>query len=405
MSELIKKHIMKNQNQISRRNFIQLTGIAIAGTSLAGCGMFGKQNKLKIYESRAMGCFMGAAIADAMGGPVECQHYKRIAKFFPDFRDHIPYNRPPATLLKLHPGYALDEAPGNVTDDTYIRMDLARFVLETDPPYTASSFAPWLIKHANLKNWWIQAVRALERVADGSVSPEEGGMHHMQGGGGAWWQPLSILHAADPDKASAVTADMCRIWKAPLEQDILSSVVAGQAAAYKKGATIDSVVNAILDDSGPLARKLFSRAVEIAKKAKNTKDLYEQIYNNLLVKSCSTKVDGPMPERLEPIDKLDGIYTGILFAEQQPLALAYFVYGEGDPYKTVLTAVKGGRDSDSIASNTAAWLGALHGISVWPKKWVDTVQQANISRMNLLETGQKLIEKGLGNNTVKLDLM
>ena len=95
----------------------------------------------------------------------------------------------------------------------------------------------------------------------------------------------------------------------------------------------------------------------------------------------------------------------VLFAEQQPLALAYFVYGQGDPHKTVLTAVKGGRDADSIACNSAAWLGALHGISVWPKKWRDTVQQANLKRMNLKQCARKLIARGLENGTVRLDLM
>lgn len=103
--------------------------------------------------------------------------------------------------------------------------------------------------------------------------------------------------------------------------------------------------------------------------------------------------------------RIESPYNGILFAEQQPLALAYFVYGQGDPHKTLLTAVKGGRDADSIACNTAAWLGALHGIGVWPKKWVDTVQQANLRRMNLERTGNDLIEKALENGTVRLDVM
>jgi len=282
---------MNNNHFISRRQFVQITGTAVAGVSLAGCNLSSEEKKFEIYRSRAMGCFMGAAIADAMGGPVECQHYKRIARYFPDFRDHISYNMPPATFISLKPGYALDDAPGSITDDTFIRMDLARYMLENNPPYTAASFAPWLSENADFSNWWDPARKAVERVVEGKVTPEEGGKQHKQGGGGAWWQPVSILHAADPDKASAVTADMCRIWKAPLEQDILSSVVAGQAAAYKEGATIDSVVNAILDDSGPLARKLFTRAVEIARKADHPVDLYENIYQHLLVKSCITEVE------------------------------------------------------------------------------------------------------------------
>jgi len=102
---------------------------------------------------------MGAAIADAMGGPVECQHYKRIARYFPDFQEHLSYNMPPATFMELKPGYALDEAPGSIIDDTFIRMYLAHYVLENNPQYSASSFAAWLMENADFSNWWGQAVK------------------------------------------------------------------------------------------------------------------------------------------------------------------------------------------------------------------------------------------------------
>ncbi|MHC4179818.1 MAG: ADP-ribosylglycohydrolase family protein, partial [Planctomycetota bacterium] len=114
----------------------------------AACVASEDEPRGKTYRSRALGSFLGAAIADAMGGPVECQHYKRIAKEFPDFEDFLPYRRPPG-LIRLGPGYALDGAPGNITDDSYIRQDLARFLIENDPPYTAGRFAPWLLKRAD----------------------------------------------------------------------------------------------------------------------------------------------------------------------------------------------------------------------------------------------------------------
>jgi ADP-ribosylglycohydrolase len=401
---------MKSDMDMSRRGFIALSTLSALGAGMDSSGVFGADRtgseELAIYRSRAMGCFMGAAIGDAMGGPVENQHYLRIAEKFPDFQDLIRYDTPGTLLTVGSSGYALQPAAGTITDDTAIRIQLARYVLETDLPYTATKFAPWLSEHADFSNWWNVAVKALKRVESGEVTAEESGLHHIQGGGGGWWQPIGILYAGDPQKASAVTADMCRIWKAPLEQDILSSVVAGQAAAFKKGATVDSVVNAVMDDSGPLAKKLFTRAVDIAAKAKNPTELYENMYENCLVRSCTTEVDGPMPERLKPVyNKEKPEYNGILFAEQQPLALAYFVYGQGDPHKTLLTAVKGGRDADSIATNTASWLGALKGIEGWPKKWVDTVQEANVGKINLEQMSQDLIAKGLKNQTVRLDLM
>ena len=386
----------------TRRQVMSCAAGVAATHLLPACGASSKDDAaIRSYRNKAMGCFLGAAIGDAMGGPIECQHYKRIAKEFPDFDTLLPYRKPPG-LISLGPGYALGDEPGNITDDTYIRLDLARYLLGNEPPYTASRFADWLLENADFRNWWSVAVRALKRVEKGEVTAENSGLTHRQGGGGGWWQPVAILHAADPQAASAVATDLCRIWKAPLEQDILSSVVAGQAAAFQQGATIDSVVDAVLADSGTLARKLFVRAVEIARRAGTALELYERLYAHCLVERCSTEVDGPMPPRVEPRDYADGFYSGILFAEQQPLALAYFVYGQGDPKRTVLTAVKGGRDADSIATNTASWLGALAGESIWPRDWLDTVQQANLARVDLRQVGGQLVTRGLRNGTVRL---
>ena len=393
---------------LRRREFVaSLCGVA--GVLTTGCGTRDAPSpeddvraQTAAYRDKTYGCFMGAAIADAMGGPVECQHYKRIAREFPDFEDFLTYRKPPG-VIDIGPGYALHDAPGNITDDSNIRADLSRFLLQNDPPYTVARFAPWLIESADFNNWWKVAVQAVRMVQNGKASAEEAGLSHRQGGGGGWWQPLAILHAADPSAASAVAADLCRIWKAPLEQDILSSVVAGQAEAFRSGSTIDSVVEAVIRDSGPLARRLFERAVEIARKADSPQALYEQLYAHCLVAECSTEVDGPMPPPVEPADYADGFYTGILFAEQQPLALAYFVFGQGDPKRTVLTAVKGGRDADSIATNSASWLGALAGESVWPRKWLDTVQAANLERLDLRKMASDLADKGLANGTVLLD--
>jgi hypothetical protein len=344
---------------------------------------------------------MGAAIGDAMGGPVECQHYRRIAKVYPDFDDFLPYRKPPG-LIDIHPGYALDDTPGSVTDDTFIRADLARFVLETPPPYTASVFAQWLLDHADFGNWWSVAVDVLKRVEKGELEATDAGLSHVQGGGGGWWQPIAILYAGDPQAASAVTVDLCRIWKAPLEQDILSSVVAGQAAAFREGATIDTIVDAVLRDSGPLAARLFERAVDIARQAQTPQQLYEGLYDHCLVEQCSTEVDGDMPPTVTPLVYADGFYSGILFAEQQPLALAYLVYGRGDPHRTVLTAVKGGRDADSIATNSAGWLGAMCGASVWPQRWLEQVQRANAARIDLMQMAEDLARRAVENGSLGL---
>ena len=82
-----------------------------------------------ISKDKVLGSFIGAAIGDAMGGPVECQHAARIKKYYGPIISLLPYQKPPG-LMELHPGYALQAEPGSITDDTFIRIDFARFFLE-----------------------------------------------------------------------------------------------------------------------------------------------------------------------------------------------------------------------------------------------------------------------------------
>ena len=99
---------------------------------------------------------------------------------------------------------------------------------------------------------------------------------------------------------------------------------------------------------------------------------------------------GEVPPRLKPEDDADGFYTSVLFAEQQPFALAYLVYGQGDPAKTVLAAAKGGRDCDSIATNAAGLVGALSGIEAFPSRWINQVVTANLPKIDLQKSAENL---------------
>ncbi len=337
------------------------------------------------FEDKLIGCWYGGAIGDAMGGPIESLHYKRIQELHPDLDDFVPIRVPPGVIYPGQ-GYVLDDEPGNVTDDTYIRADLARFLMESEPPYNAAAFVKWIPDNVDLMRWWRVALYAVRRINKGDGDPETYGRRHPQGGGGGWWQPVAALYKEDIDKASEATRNLCCIWKAPLEQDILSSVVAGHAEAFREGASIDSIVNTVIENSGPLARKLFERAVSIAQEATSRIDLYEKLYAHCFVDECSTEIDGPMPDHVEPLDYTDKTYTSWLFAEQQPLALAFLVFGKGDGKETILTAAKFGRDADSITTNAGSYLGALAGEACWPKNWVETVQNANISRIDIRQS-------------------
>ncbi len=335
-----------------------------------------------IDRDKAFGAYIGAAIADAMGGPVECQHAGRIKRVYGKIKGLLPYQRPPG-LMDLHAGYAIHPEPGSVTDDTYIRAELTRFFIETKPPRTPKMLAEYLFQNADFNQWPFVAVRGLIRIIRGEVPAEKNGETYEQGGYVGWWTPIGILYAEDPKGAAAEAKNLCRIYKAPLEQDILSGVQAGVAAGMKQGSDVDAVVNAVLDACGPLARKLMERAATIGREAKDHDDLVDKLYHNCLYKEFPTARDVELPKSLEPVPDSDDKYTSVLLAEQISLAMGAFVFSKGDPRESIPNVVMVGRDCDSSATAVGSWVGAMHGESALPKEWVEAVCTVNSKELDI----------------------
>jgi ADP-ribosylglycohydrolase len=347
-------------------------------------------------RDKALGAYIGAAIGDAMGGPVECNHAARIKRLVGEITGLLPY-RKPYTLIDLHPGYALRADPGAVTDDTFIRGDFTRFYLRTKPPRTPSMLAAWLLEHADFSQWWGPAVEALRRVERGEVKPEEGGLSYLQGGGIGWWTPIGILYGGDPEQAAAEVRNLSRIWKAPLEQDLCAAVQAGLAQAMSGEATVDTVIEAMLAQCGPLATKLLQRALDIAGQAASFDELVDRLYHSVLVPPKSEQhpmepsraIDGPLPPAYEPLTDSDKYYSSVYYAEQVPLAVAAFVYGRGEPQAIPYCCMLG-RDCDSTATTVGAWVGALYGESGLPKDWVETVCTVNVNEIDIRNLAEQM---------------
>jgi ADP-ribosylglycohydrolase len=354
---------------------------------------------MKTTRDRVLGAYIGAAIGDAMGGPIECSHAARIRRVVGEITGLLPYQASYRMVPKLGPGYALHEAAGSVTDDTFIRADFTRFFLETVAPRTPRMLADWLSAHANFDWWWPPIVEGLRRVERGEVTPEEGGDTFLQGGGIGWWTPVGILHAADPAGADAEASDLCRIWKAPLERDLLGAVQAGLAEGLRVGATADSVVEVVLGHCGPLATRLLERAIDLARQATSVPDLVDRLYRHVLMPPLAfdggpeppREVDAPLPPVIEPVDDSDGFYTTCYFAEQIPLSMAGFVYARGEPDAIRVTAMLG-RDADSTSTTVGSWVGALCGESGLPTDWVAPVCRVNMDEIDIRALAERLAD-------------
>ncbi|MBM7570156.1 ADP-ribosylglycohydrolase family protein [Aquibacillus albus] len=357
---------------------------------------------------RSIGAYIGAAIGDAMGGPVESSHYKRIKKYAGEVKGLLPYEEPYLLPQRLtdprgtfHPGYALHPDPGSITDDTFCRKDITKFILETEGERTPKKLASWLLENGELDTQWPQImVGALHKIANGEVTAEECGRTYKQGGGIGWWFPIGIINAGDPKGAAKEGRYLSSIWKAPLEQDFVAAVVAGIAEGLKEDATYESMVGAMLDECGPLAKQLLERAIHLANEANDIWDLAEKLYENALMPNTAhiweiTEQDPPierdalLPPRVKPIDYTDESYTTFFFAEQIPFALAAFVFKKGD-VSAIPACCNLGRDTDTNANTVGAWVGALNGEKALPKEWVEPVCEVNKKELDIRDLAQKL---------------
>ncbi len=340
-------------------------------------------------KDKCMGAYIGAAIGDAMGGPVECSHYKRIKKLVGEVKGLLPYDSRYA-LGNIGPGYALETTAGSITDDTFIRKDFTNFILEVKPPWTPEKLSAWLLKHADFEQWWPMVVPILISIDQRRVDPAVSGLKHMQGGGIGWWTPFAVIHAGKPQQAAQAVWDLATIWKAPFEHNLAGAVMAGMAESVREGASWESVVETVLSFSGPLAKKLLNRAIDIAERADNVWDLAEKLYARALIhKEPSRELDGPMPPEIGAVDYTDEQYMTCYYAEQIPLAMAAFVFAKGEP-DAIPVCCSVGRDCDSIGTAVGGWVGGLHGLSGLPKEWVEPVQAVNLKYLNLYDLADRI---------------
>lgn len=330
---------------------------------------------------RVLGAYLGAAIGDALGAPVEGWHAAWIKRIHGRVDRFLPYDP-----CRLHPGYALHPEPGSVTDDTYMRSAVAGFVLKHPDPgqRTPETFAAHM--HANVDPNWCLPVRLepLERIHAGEVTPYESAAAQRVGGIGAWWSVFGLIWAGRPRAAAEEARRLSVIWKRPFERDIVGATQAGVAVATTASATVDGVVGAMVEAAGPLGAKLLARAAELGSRHGDFDAFVEDVYSHLLVQECSTESDGPLPPRAvaQPANQRQG---GNLLAEQIPLAVATLVFGRGDFVRTITTAASLGRDTDSHSSNCGALIGGLVGLGGIPKPWVETLVAANPELDLLLE--------------------
>jgi ADP-ribosylglycohydrolase len=348
-------------------------------------------------DERITGALVGAAVGDALGGPVEGYSPDRILERHGGRVHGIvgPWNgdawRTARPIAPYHKG------DGHVTDDTLMTHALVRVYATVRDHLDAYAIADHLVPDLMTNPRWIPELETealplqriflaekwlVARLHYGHVDPREAGVGNIVNCGAAMYMaPVGLVNAADPRTAYAEALDVAGAHQSSYGREAAGVFAAAVAAACVPGATPDSIVSTCLSLAKDGTRAALESVCEVA--ARHTD--FESALSPL--REAVSPYDTVGPDYRQP--SLGARRPSRLHAiEELPVALGMLVVSGGDYRQAVLGAVNYGRDCDSIATMAGALAGALG--SAVPEDWSKQVAEA--SRLDLWEPARTLTE-------------
>ncbi|MEU5277546.1 ADP-ribosylglycohydrolase family protein [Streptomyces asoensis] len=346
---------------------------------------------------RITAALVGAAVGDALGGPVEGYSPEQILERHGGRVHGIvgPWNgdrwRTARPVAPYHKG------DGHVTDDTLMTHALIRVYATVRDHLDAYAIADHLVPDLLTTPRWIPELEAealplhriflaekwlVTRLHYGHVDPREAGVGNIVNCGAAMYMaPVGLVNAANPAGAYAEALDIAGAHQSSYGREAAGVFAAAVAAACVPGATARSVVEACLALAQDGTRTAIEKVCETAAR-------YGDFESALVpLREAVTPYDTVGPDYRRP--SLAARRPSRLHAiEELPVALGMLLVAGGDYREAVLGAVNYGRDCDSIATMAGAVAGALG--SPPPDEWSKQVAEA--SRLDLWEPAATLAE-------------
>jgi ADP-ribosylglycohydrolase len=336
-------------------------------------------------EDRITGCLVGAAVGDALGGPVEGWSPEQIVERHGGPVQGIvgPFHEDWRTARPIAPYHKGD---GHVTDDTLMTHALVRVYEKVRDHLDAYDIASHLVPDLMGNPRWIPELEAealplqriflaekwiVARLHYGHADPREAGAGNIVNCGAAMYMaPVGAVNAANPAGAYAEALDIAGAHQSSYGREAAGVFAAAVAAAYAPDASVRSVID---------------EALALAKDG--TRDAIESVCEEAARHSDFESALKPLREAVAPFDTVGPEYRSpslgarrpsrLHSIEELPVALGMLLVADADFRRTVLGSVNYGRDCDSIATMSGAIAGALHGEAAVPGEWSAEIARAS----------------------------
>ncbi|MER5761029.1 ADP-ribosylglycohydrolase family protein [Streptomyces sp. NPDC002082] len=340
-------------------------------------------------DDRITGALVGAAVGDALGGPVEGWTPEQIVERHGGRVRGIvgPWHEDWRTARPIAPYHKGD---GHVTDDTLMTHALVRVYEAVRDHLDAYAIAEHLVPDLMTIPRWIPELEAdalplqriflaekwiVTRLHYAHADPREAGNGNIVNCGAAMYMaPVGLVNAGHPEGAYAEALDVTGAHQSSYGREAAGVFAAAVAAACVPGATAASVVDTALSLAKDGTRAAIAAVCEVASRHRDFESALAPLraavapYDSVGPDYRAPSLGARRPSRLHSIEEL-------------PVALGMLLVADGCYETSVLGAVNYGRDCDSIATMAGAIAGALSGGAAVPPAWADRVAEA--SRLDL----------------------
>jgi ADP-ribosylglycohydrolase len=321
-------------------------------------------NNISLRE-KFYGCIVGCHVGSAMGAPVENWPYEQIEQKYGTIDRLLPYQ---------HYRNGWNREPGTTEDGVEREKLMATAIIEKKDRVTAEDVrAIWVRdmkpEQAGMISEAFEGV--LLEMAKSGIPACDIGRYCDYAGLDSFARschPIALINAGDIEGAVADLFEIGQLYQTSNSRGLQWAAAMGIAiaAATKPGATLDSVIGAILDGHPRFAKRAGSARA----------DLVAELDRGLKV-TAGCKDFRQLRKAFDALYSTKGVqYASASANEVLTQGICIFYMAKGNTKDAMIGAVNFGRNTDCVAAVAAGLAGALTGAGSVPAEWVKQVDYA-----------------------------